>query len=346
MKKYAINGNNLFSENAAGLVRFGNNMILAMDDLCVNKNIELVMSKNRIKNLPDLKNIKLVPYKNQDGFLWQQFWFPFYLLKNKAIAVNLCNVTQILKPNGIIVIHDIDYAIYPNEFKSLKGRLLRYYHLISYFLAIKFAKKIFCVSDHVKKTIVKYYKIESCKVDVIYNGYEHIKTESIDDSLVKNFSLNPKEYIFSYSSYAQNKNFNFILNVAKNNPNSKFVICGKITNNDLRYIKDNYINVQHLGYVQDECLFSLLKNSKTLLFPSFHEGFGIPPLEALALGTKVICSKIDVFVEIYGDSVYYVDPYDYNINLEFLLSTSVSSANIVLNKCSWKKSAKKLVEYL
>jgi glycosyltransferase involved in cell wall biosynthesis len=346
MKKYAINGNTLFSENAAGLIRFGNNIILAMDNLCMNKNIELVIPKCRIKNIPPLKNIKLIPYKNRDGFLWNQFFFLFYLLKNKAIAINMCNVTQILKPNGITVIHDIDYALYPKEFKSLKGRLLRFYSLISYFLTIKFARKIFCVSEYTKKTVMEHYKMDNDKIDVIYNGYEHIKTELIEDSLIKKFNLKSGEYIFSYSSYAPNKNFNFILNVAKNNPNCKFVICGKIKSNDLCYIKDNYANVQHLEYIQDRYLFSLLKNSKALLFPSFHEGFGLPPLEALALGTKVICSKINVFTEIYRDAVYYVDPYDYNVNLENLLSTSVSAANEVFSKCSWGKSAKKLLECL
>jgi len=346
MKKYAINGNTLFSEKGAGLVRFGNNMILAMDNLCKDKDIELVMPKCRIKNIPSLKNIKLVPYKNCDGFLWQQFFFPFYLLKNKAIAINLCNVTQILRPNSITIIHDIDYALYPREFISLKGILLKFYHLISYFLTSKFAKKIFCISCYIKKVFVEYYKMDSGKIDVIYNGYEHIKPELINDNLIKKINLEPNEYFFSYSSYAPNKNFNFILNTAKNNPNCKFVICGKIKDNDLCYIGDNYTNVQCLGYIQDEILFSLLKNCKALLFPSFHEGFGLPPLEALALGTKVICSKIDVFAEIYGDAVYYVDPYNYNVNLEDLLSTPISSANEVLYKCSWEKSAKKLLECL
>jgi glycosyltransferase involved in cell wall biosynthesis len=58
----------------------------------------------------------------------------------------------------------------------------------------------------------------------------------------------------------------------------------------------------------DEEIVRLLSRAKAFIFPSFAEGFGLPPLEAMASGVPVVCSDIPVFREVYGDAVRYVDP--------------------------------------
>ena len=59
----------------------------------------------------------------------------------------------------------------------------------------------------------------------------------------------------------------------------------------------------------DEEIVRLFSGAKAFVFPSFAEGFGLPPLEAMASGVPVVCSDIPVFREVYGDAVRYVDPY-------------------------------------
>ena len=78
--------------------------------------------------------------------------------------------------------------------------------------------------------------------------------------------------------------------------------------------------------------------------PSFSEGFGIPPLEAMSLGCKLIVSNSTCFPEIYGNAVCYINPFKYDdINMEKILKQRVSDGNIILSRYSWKQSAEQLI---
>ena len=84
----------------------------------------------------------------------------------------------------------------------------------------------------------------------------------------------------------------------------------------------------------------LLKHSKALIFPSLHEGFGLPPLEALALGKKAIVAKTSCMPEIYGNSVYYLDPYNANVNIDDLMKGNLENPTQLLEKYTNANTAK------
>lgn len=105
-------------------------------------------------------------------------------------------------------------------------------------------------------------------------------------------------------------------------------------------------NVTFLGYISDEEMKWYMQHAKALLFPSFYEGFGIPPLEALALGTPVIASDIPVLREVFGDTIHYANPMDYHVNLDKLLQESVEPADRVLEKETWENAAKFWLEVI
>ena len=97
--------------------------------------------------------------------------------------------------------------------------------------------------------------------------------------------------------------------VAKRNPNYVFAIAG---GKDLEIWNDNVEirgidNLLFLGYVTDEESRALSEKCLAFLHPSKYEGFGIPPLEAMMCGCPAIVSDIEVFHEVYGDSVEYCD---------------------------------------
>ena len=75
------------------------------------------------------------------------------------------------------------------------------------------------------------------------------------------------------------------------------------------------------------------------LHPAVFEGFGIPPLEALALGAPIALAKASCLPELYGDTARYFDPYDYEVDLDALAARPVAPPDKVLAKYSWDKTA-------
>jgi len=68
--------------------------------------------------------------------------------------------------------------------------------------------------------------------------------------------------------------------------------------------------IEFKGYLDESELFELYRRASLFVFPSFYEGFGFPPLEAMACGCPVIASQTPSLMEVCGDAAYYVDPYD------------------------------------
>jgi glycosyltransferase involved in cell wall biosynthesis len=144
------------------------------------------------------------------------------------------------------------------------------------------------------------------------------------------------------------KNLNWILEEAKINRNDTFVIVGKnvlgINYSDNALIPENVILT---GYVTDEENKALMLHAKALLFPSFCEGFGIPPLEMLALGKKIIISNCSCLPDIFKSSALYIDPRknDYVLS-EIEDNTDSKDKKEVLNNNSWNNAAKQWIALL
>ncbi len=112
--------------------------------------------------------------------------------------------------------------------------------------------------------------------------------------------------------------------------------------------------VKLLGFVEDEKLTELYKNSTGFVYPSLSEGFGLPGLEAMKAGTLVLCSYIEVFLEIYLNNAIYFDPYDVKsimAAMERALSLSkverekrIKNEKEFIKKYSWEKMAKETIE--
>jgi glycosyltransferase involved in cell wall biosynthesis len=101
------------------------------------------------------------------------------------------------------------------------------------------------------------------------------------------------------------------------------------------------------GYLSDEEIKALMNHCKVFVQPSLCEGFGIPPMEAMSVGANCIVSNRASLPEVYLNSVWYIDPEDYdNINIDKIMQSSKNDNDVILNLYSWKKSALELFNYL
>ncbi len=358
MKEYDfifINGRFL-EQKLTGVQRFAYETVKEIDNLLSkdiyeplkNKTFLCIPSDVDENNLKFLKNIKIRKSKRGTGILWEQTSFAFDIKKNHALGLHLCNAVPFLQKKGIVCLHDITYTIHPEFVTTAKHKIMKIWHRMQDKACAKKSLAVLTVSKNSAKEICEHFKIPEEKISVVYNGWQHFSTEiSEETNLEKWPELNNHEFFYSMSSLAKNKNFKWIIEAAKRNPQYIFAVAGK---SDLQKYGDtlqegnNLNNLLYLGYVSDDEAKLLMKKCKAFIFPSVFEGFGIPPLEALAMGTKVICSNASCLPEIFEDCVYYINPYEYDVNLDTLLSGSVSPAEKILNKYSWEKTAEKTLE--
>lgn len=345
MKQIIVNGK-FMESGMQGIVRYAREMLLALDDLLVDGEMKVLLAvPQTAKNIPQYKNISVVSIGRSHSILWEQTELRSFVKKNKdAICLNLCNVTPMFIQPGITTVHDIMYKVNASHYQTFRNRLSRYWHLLQYKYIAKHEKKIITVSNFSKGEIEQYYPETKGKINVVPCGWQHVLSyrESIDweDRFPM---LKTGKYYFSLATLAKNKNGKWIMDAAMHNPDAVFAIAGKRYETEYTQIPPN---VHMLGFVSDEDACALIKNCKAFIFPSIYEGFGLPPLEALALGAEVISSNAASLPEVLGDSVNYINPYDAKVDLETLCSVSANAKNFALERFSWKKSAEELLSIL
>lgn len=338
--KIIINGRFL-TQNITGVQRFAHELVKELDKI-VKKNEAVILTPKNIL-FKDLKyeNIEIKKVGILKGHLWEQIELSYYVLKNQGKLLSLCNTAPVIN-TGIVTIHDISYKVNP-KFYSRKFSI--FYNVLNKIIA-KTSLKILTVSEFSKKEIVKYFNVNSSKIDIVHNAWQHMKKIKEDVKMLEKLQLKNKEFYLGVSSINPNKNFKYIIELAKLYPKKIFVIAGKL--NQKIFGSMNLEKIENLvwaGYVSDEELKILYKNTSGFIYPSFYEGFGIPPLEALACGCKkVYISNTSCLPEIFEDSVFYLNPYKVEKILNERETIKEEKIKKILDKYFWEKSAKKILE--
>lgn len=350
MKKVYINGY-FTCEHMNGVPRYAMEIVKRLDQYFKPGEAELVIPPNA-NNVPSLKNIEICTWQDRGGKkesvspMWGLLTYGPYVRKNKGLNVNFSNRAEWVQ-GSITALHDtISLKNYKYEFKlSLKEKINIYkvqfinklWFRNKIFIKKHTAKKVVTVSEFSKEELCREFGFDSNCVSVIGNGWEHInniieKDECLDKRIVDG------NYYFFIGNLYPHKNLKWIFDEAKRLPDENFVIAGKLPYSLVSTLR-NMKNIIFLGYISDEYMKYLMANCKALLFPSFIEGFGIPPLEALALGSKAIISDIPVMHEIYEESAYYIDPNNGTIDLNELLNSEKKENQNTLRKHSWDIAA-------
>lgn len=340
MAKIIINGRFLIHKTT-GVERYAREILLELDKIASPDEFILAVPQE-VQTVPEYNNIKVKRIGKLKNRLWEHISFPLYVHKQKATSLNLCNVAPLISP-GIVCIHDVKVRATPQYFSK---KFILWYNLLL-INATKRAKRIITVSEFSKREIIKYYKVDESRVVVIPNAWQHYERIGYSENALNKYCLNEKEYFFSMCSLEPNKNFKWIAEVARKEPNMIFAVAGSINKTvfaeGLGFECPD--NMKLLGYVSDEEAKTLMRACKAFLFPTFYEGFGIPPLESISAGaTNVVVSDTDIMHEIFDNSVNYINPYSYQLNIEKF--PEEMEREKVLNKYSWEKSAIQLMSIL
>lgn len=280
--------------------------------------------------------------------LWEQTTLPLYLKKqSNPLLLNLVNTAPFLYKKQIVTIHDLAFLRNPRWFSKT---FYLYYRLLIPYIA-RHSLKILTVSYFSKKEIIDLLGINEDKIEVIYNA--------VDNKFRYNPEIKKEKYILTVSSIDPRKNLKNLLLAFKNLKlkNYKLIIAGsknKIFNDiHIKEILHNIPNVEIIGHVNDNELVMLYQKATLFVFPSFYEGFGLPPLEAMASGTPVIVSNTASLPEICGDAAYYIDPWSIESiakGIQEVLNNKDLQAKLIhkgikrAKAFSWERSADKLTE--
>jgi len=353
MKKIYFNGY-FTREHINGVPRYCYEIIKRLDVYFKPGEAELVIPRNAV-HVPDLKNISICSWNDRgchreiDNALWSLIVFGPYVNRKNGFCVNLSNWPEWVNQSITCLHDDISLRKYDFNFKistreKVRFQIRRFFNKIWFYVKI-FVKKrttsiIVTVSEQMKDELSKKYRIPTEKMYVIGNGWEHIESisecnEQMDSRIKKG------EYYFYIGNIMPHKNLKWIFEEAKNMPGSLFVISGKLPGKLADVFQKDNKNIIFTGYISDGYMKYLMRNCKALLFPSYIEGFGIPPLEALALGSQAIVADIPVMHEIYGKCVHYIDPEVGTLDLDQILEEETYGRKDILQKYSWLKSADK-----
>lgn len=312
------------------------------------------------------------PNKILNLFLWYLNWPKVDKLLGGVDIFFMPNLNFIAlskESKLILTVHDFSFEYFPESF-SLKRRL--WHVFINPKRLVSRADKILAISGSTRDDLRYLYKVDSEKIEVIYNGIsdELGRIDRNNPKLleIKNKYNLPFKFILFLGTFEPRKNITGIVKAYeilreegnKDLDRYKLVIAGS------EGWKSNEIkkSIQNSEYSQDICWVKFIENedkvyvynlASLFIYPSFFEGFGIPPLEAMKCDVPVVAASNSALVETVGEGGVLVDANrpdeialasrEFLLNKAFAESFSIARLKQV-QKFSWTKSAKKFLEVI
>lgn len=341
------------------------------------KNHYILYSDSGIAGFEEFKNAEMKVIGKR-GLLWH--FFAGFDMKKKKIDLFFAPSSYIIPAlfgvKSIVVVHDLVAFLFPE--RHLKKAVFVERILLK--RALKKAVKIVTVSENTKKDLIEKFKIEprqgGAKIVVVPcaagEDFYVIGTEGAVTNDAGTLSENkkyelggglPSKFFLAVGTIEPRKNYETLIQAFamfhKNHPGHHLIIAGK-KGWDTEYIEDldklvtsNYLQkyVHILGYITNKSLNKLYNQASAFVFPSYYEGFGIPPLEAINCGCPVISSYTSSMPEVLGEAAAFCDPSqpsEFAKAMEKIVSNEnfrnelINKGRLQSKKFSWTSSAEKL----
>jgi glycosyltransferase involved in cell wall biosynthesis len=266
-------------------------------------------------------NFRPVPERSGSYSVSEQLMIPLALRRE---GIELFHAPHYVLPalvpcRSVVTIHDCIHLMFP---QYLPGRGALTYARTSISIAARRSTRVLTVSESSKRDILRFVDVPAEKIDVIYNAYdERFGVEPAEEDVVRvreRYQLHD-EFVLYAGNVKPHKNLERLIeafHLVRNRglDHLKLVLIGDDISKYAalrRAVHQHQLHkyVRFLGYLPEETLAVLYRLAGVFVFPSLYEGFGLPPLEAMASGTPVVTSNVSSLPEVAGDAAVLVDPY-------------------------------------
>ncbi|HUQ88498.1 MAG TPA: glycosyltransferase family 1 protein [Vicinamibacterales bacterium] len=268
------------------------------------------------------QNFRMVPETAAAYSIAEQFRIPLSLARERVRLVHEPHyvLPPLLQCRSVVTIHDCIHLMFP---QYLPSKLAYLYAKSSMWSATKKANRILTVSEASKRDILRFFDVRPEKVVVIYNAIDErflsaANPERMD--LVRQRYQLDHPFVLYVGNIKPHKNLERLIDAygrarARCPDDLKLIIVGDEISKypALRQAVHKHKldkHVRFLGFQPMETLAAFYRLARAFVFPSLYEGFGLPPLEAMACGTPVVTSNVSSLPEVAGGAALLVDPYD------------------------------------
>ena len=302
-----------------------------------------ILHKDIAKEL-DVKTIGV-----NTGHLWEQLDLPLYLSRNGSPPLfSPANTAPLLYNNNYFTLHDLAFYHYP-EWNS---KAFSTWYNIMVPKLVHSSRHIFTVSQSIRDEIIKYYRVLPSKVSVTYNG---ISAQMMAER--RGRGIEKEKIILAVGTFSKRKNHQNLVKAfleSRIKDEYQLVIIGDRNKVFAETgIDENLLtreNIKIYERLSSEELIGMYAKAEILVSLSVYEGFGIPVLEGLYSGCKVICSDISVYRELYNGYATFCDPNDLESisatlsEVALMTVNSVKNIDLLLYKYNYTRSAQIIIE--
>lgn len=359
----------LYRSSTAGIGRYSQNLIKNLLEIDSDNQYVLLMTAEDKKDFEQsgiqANNVEIIETTIEHYSLAEQINLAKLITAQNCDLWHFLNFNVPLNFHGkyIVTIHDLTLFYYEGRNKKNLIHKLAYKYIFGQ--ACRKAQKIVAVSNATKNDLMMVFKIDSAKIEVVYEAADDKQLIEVGESAVaqlnQKFGLGDLPVILYVGQWRPHKNLIGLIeafNLLRKDLPAKLAIVGKI---DLAFPevlkvidKSPYLSdIIKSGFVSDKTLASFYRRANVFVFPSFYEGFGLPGLEAMASGVPVVSSDRTSLPEIYGSAALYFnpsDPEDMSQKIKQVLTDQTLSQRLInegfsqIKKFSWRKTAEEMLK--